>query len=221
MNKQEKEALLQEKFNFMKKFEDEQYSGGALHIAGVDEVGRGPLAGPVVAAAVILPKDFVLLGINDSKKLSEKKRESFFEIIKEQAVAVGLGLVDNFVIDEINILEATKLAMTKAVFEAEKNLFEALGKPIDCLLIDAITLKNVEIAQKNIIKGDENSISIAAASIIAKVTRDRMMSEFHERFPYYDFDKNKGYGTKAHYEGIAKHGICAIHRRSFLKNIKI
>ena len=217
MSKKEKEALLQEKFNFMKIHEDELYNRGALYIAGVDEVGRGPLAGPVVAAAVILPKDFVLLGINDSKKLSEKKRESFFEIIKEQAIAVGLGLVDNSVIDEINILEATKLAMTKAVFEAEKLLFEAFGKPIDHLLIDAVTLKNVEISQRNLIKGDENSISIAAASIVAKVTRDNMMSEFHEKYPYYGFDKNKGYGTKAHYEGIANHGICEIHRRSFLK----
>jgi len=220
MNKQEKEALLQQQFEFMKKHEDELYGRGALYIAGVDEVGRGPLAGPVVAAAVILPKDFVLLGLNDSKKLSEKKRDSFFEIIKEQAVAVGLGLVDNFVIDEINILEATKLAMTKAVFEAEKSIFETLGAPIDCLLIDAVTLKNIEIPQRNIVKGDENSISIAAASIIAKVSRDKMMLEFHEKYPYYAFDKNKGYGTKAHYEGIANHGICEIHRRSFLKGIK-
>jgi len=220
MNKQEKEALLQEKFNFMKIHEDELYSGGALYIAGVDEVGRGPLAGPVVASAVILPKDFVLLGINDSKKLSEKKRDSFFDIIKEQAVAIGMGVVDNFVIDDINILEATKLAMAKAVFDAERNLLETLGKPVDHLLIDAVTLKNVEIPQRNIIKGDENSISIAAASIIAKVTRDRMMMEFHEEYPNYAFDKNKGYGTKAHYEGIEKNGICAIHRRSFLKNIK-
>ena len=221
MNKQEKEALLQEKFNFMKFHEDELYGRGAFYIAGVDEVGRGPLAGPVIAAAVILPKDFVLLGINDSKKLSEKKRESFFEIIKEQAVAVGLGLVDNFVIDEINILEATKLAMTKAVFEAEKLLFEALGAPIDYLLVDALTLKNVGIRQRNIIKGDENSISIAAASIVAKVTRDKMMLEFHEKYPHYGFDKNKGYGTKAHYEGIENYGICEIHRRSFLKNVNV
>jgi ribonuclease HII len=221
MEKKEKEALLQEKFDFMKIHEDELYSKGALYIAGVDEVGRGPLAGPVVASAVILPKDFVLLGINDSKKLSEKKRDSFFEIIKEQAIAIGIGVVDNFVIDEINILEATKLAMAKAVFEAEKNLFETLGKPIDYLLIDAVTLKNVEIIQRNIIKGDENSISIAAASIIAKVTRDKMMLEFHEKFPHYSFDQNKGYGTKAHYGGITKHGICDIHRRSFLKNIKL
>jgi len=221
MDKKEKEALLQEKFNFMKFHEDELYGRGAFYIAGVDEVGRGPLAGPVVAAAVILPKDFVLLGINDSKKLSEKKRESFFEIIKEQAVAVGIGLIDNFVIDEINILEATKLAMEQAVSEASQNLINTQDASIDYLLVDALTLKNVAIRQRNIIKGDENSISIAAASIVAKVTRDRMMLEFHEKYPHYGFDKNKGYGTKAHYEGIANHGICEIHRRSFLKNVAI
>jgi len=221
MDKKEKEALLQEKFNFMKFHEDELYGRGAFYIAGVDEVGRGPLAGPVIAAAVILPKDFVLLGINDSKKLSEKKRESFFEIIKEQVVAVGIGLIDNFVIDEINILEATKLAMEQAVNEASQNLKNTHSATIDYLLVDALTLKNVAIRQRNIIKGDENSISIAAASIVAKVTRDRMMLEFHEKYPHYGFDKNKGYGTKAHYEGIANHGICEIHRRSFLKNIKV
>ena len=221
MDKKEKEALLQEKFNFMKFHEDELYGRGAFYIAGVDEVGRGPLAGPVVAAAVILPKDFVLLGINDSKKLSEKKRESFFEIIKEQAVAVGIGLIDNFVIDEINILEATKLAMKQAVCEAGQNLIKNHGAPPEHLLIDAVVLKDVEIPQTNIVKGDENSISIAAASIIAKVTRDRMMDSFHLTYPHYGFNKNKGYGTKAHYEGISKYGICEIHRRSFLKKIMI
>jgi ribonuclease HII len=218
-DKIDKEALLQEQFTFMKRYEDELYSKSASYIAGVDEVGRGPLAGPVVASAVILPKDFVLLGINDSKKLSEKKRENFFETIMNQSLAVGIGIVDNFVIDEINILEAAKLAMTRAIYDANKTLENEQGVLIDHLLIDAVVLKNVEIPQTSIVKGDENSISVAAASIVAKVTRDKMMLRFHEEFPYYNFDKNKGYGTKAHYEGIASHGICEIHRRSFLKNL--
>ena len=219
MNKEERETLLKDKLNFMRKYEDELYSKGVYYIAGVDEVGRGPLAGPVVAAALILPKDFSVLGINDSKKLSEKKREEFFEIIMEQSLAHGIGIIDHFVIDEINILEATKSAMKLAVYEAGQHLMKIHGVPLEHILIDAVTLKDIEMPQTSIVKGDASSISIAAASIIAKVTRDKMMEQFHEQYPHYDFNKNKGYGTKTHYEGISKHGICEIHRRSFLKNM--
>ncbi|HVI41537.1 MAG TPA: ribonuclease HII, partial [Anaerovoracaceae bacterium] len=172
--------------------------------------GRGPLAGPVVAAAVILPDDFDVLGVDDSKKLSEKKREELYTLITEYAVSYGIGIIDNYIIDEINILEATKLAMKQAIEKLET-------KP-EYILIDALTLKDVVIPQKGIIKGDSLSVSIAAASIVAKVTRDRMMVEYHQKFPHYAFEQNKGYGTKAHYEGIDGHGLCELHRRSFLKS---
>ncbi len=183
-------------------------SGPVKYIAGVDEVGRGPLAGPVVTAAVILPEDFSILGVNDSKKLSEKRRDELFEQIKEAAVAYSIGIRDNHDIDRINILEATKEAMTEAV--------RGLDVRPDHLLIDALTLKDVDIPQTGIVKGDANSVSIAAASILAKVTRDRMMVDYHESYPDYAFDKNKGYGTKAHYEGLDKAGASPIHRMSFL-----
>jgi ribonuclease HII len=203
----------------MREYENELYSKGVSYIAGVDEVGRGPLAGPVVAAAVVLPEDFSVLGINDSKKLTEKKREEFFEIITRESLAYGIGIADHSVIDEINILEATKKAMKNAVCEAGQKLTQKLGISIEHVLIDAVTLKELEIPQTSIIKGDEKSVSIAAASIVAKVTRDKMMVEFHKEYPYYSFNNNKGYGTKAHYEGISEHGLCEIHRRSFLKKI--
>ena len=215
--KAEREALLKEKLILMKQYEEELYAKGISFIAGVDEVGRGPLAGPVVTACVILPKDFDVLGIDDSKKLSEKKREQLFEVIKEKAIAYGIGMADNHRIDEINILEATKEAMVKAVLAANKVLNEKMNQKIEHLLIDALTLKDLEIPQTGIIKGDANSISIAAASILAKVTRDRMMVEYAGEYPAYSFDKNKGYGTKAHYEGLDAAGICPIHRKSFLK----
>ena len=211
MKKEELELLAKQKLIEMKEFENQLYAKGIRYIAGVDEVGRGPLAGPVVAAAVILPADFDVLGIDDSKKLSEKKREELFPIIKEKAITYSIGIVDNKKIDEINILEATKLAMKQAI--------ESLEPMAEYILIDALILKDVDIPQTGIIKGDSKSVSIAAASILAKVTRDRMMKDFHEEFPYYAFDKNKGYGTKAHYEGIDKHGICYLHRRSFLKGL--
>ncbi len=191
-------------------YEGGNSSGAVEYIAGIDEVGRGPLAGPVVAAAVILPKDFDVLGVNDSKKLSEKRRDELYEAIMDKAVSVGIGLRDNYEIDKINILEATKEAMLQAVDELEV-------KP-DHLLIDALKLDDSDIPQTAIIKGDENSISIAAASIIAKVTRDRMMTEYSRKYPDYAFEKNKGYGTKAHYEGLDRVGISDIHRRSFLVN---
>ncbi|MBE6020920.1 MAG: ribonuclease HII [Clostridiales bacterium] len=211
MTKEERRLLMEQKLVEMKVYENELYSKGIKYAAGIDEVGRGPLAGPVVAAAVILPPDFDVLGINDSKKLSEKKREELFEVIKERAVAYSFGVVDNEVIDEINILEATKKAMKMAV--------ESLEIKPEHLLIDAVKLQDVDLPQTAIIKGDEKSISVAAASILAKVTRDRMMVEYAEEYTHYAFEKNKGYGTKAHYEGIEKAGICPIHRKTFLKKL--
>mgnify|MGYP000919889366 CR=1 FL=1 len=179
------------------------------YICGIDEVGRGPFAGPVVAAAVILPKDCDILYLNDSKKLSEKKRELLYDEIYEKAVAIGIGMSSEEVIDEINILQATYKAMQQAISK--------LSIKPDLLLNDAVTIPDVEIEQIPIIKGDAKSASIAAASIVAKVTRDRMMKEYDIIYPGYDFAKNKGYGTKAHIEGIKKQGICDIHRRTFVK----
>ncbi len=210
MTKEEREQKARLRLAEMMQFEQELYAGGIRYIAGIDEVGRGPLAGPVVAAAVILPADFDVVGVDDSKKLSEKKREELFTLITKYAVSYSVGIIDNYIIDEINILEATKLAMKQAV--------EKLEKTPEYILIDALTLKDVAIPQKGIIKGDSLSVSIAAASIVAKVTRDRMMDAYHLKYPHYSFDQNKGYGTKAHYEGIDCHGMCELHRRSFLKN---
>ena len=190
----------------MKEFENELYESGIKYIDGIDEVGRGPLVGPVVTAAVILPKDFYDERINDSKKLTEKKRELLYDVIMENAVSVGIGISSEDVIDDINILEATK----KAMIEAVNNLSV---KP-QHLLIDAVKL-NVDIPQTSIIKGDAKSESIAAASIIAKVTRDRMMIELDKEHPEYDFKHNKGYGTKKHIEAIEKYGILKEHRKTF------
>lgn len=232
MKKEERQKLLQEKLIKMKEYENALYKKGIQYIAGVDEVGRGPLAGPVVSVAVVLPRDFNILGVDDSKKLSPKKREELYEQIKEVAVAYGIGCVDNETIDRINILEATKLAMKDALRELEGNLRDQLGdewkkltgdenrhKPccIQHILIDALRLKDVPIEQTAIIGGDGVSVSIAAASILAKVTRDRMMVEYNETYPGYAFDCNKGYGTRAHYEGIHGRGICQIHRKTFVK----
>ncbi|MDO4482330.1 MAG: ribonuclease HII [Bacillota bacterium] len=211
MTKEERRIMLLQKLEEMKVIENEIHAEGVRYIAGIDEVGRGPLAGPVVAAAVVLPEDFDVIGVNDSKKLSEKKREELFELIKDKAVSYSFGIVDNEVIDEINILEATKKAMKEAV--------EGLEVLPEHLLIDAVKLEAVDIPQTPVIKGDEKCLSIAAASILAKVTRDRMMVEYAETYPDYSFEKNKGYGTKAHYEDIERAGICPIHRRTFLKKI--
>lgn len=219
MTKAERLQLLQEKLQEKKAF-DAKYSAAGF-VAGVDEVGRGPLAGPVVTACVVLPADFDVLGIDDSKKVSEKKREELFSQITEKSLAYGIGIMDNNVIDEINILEATKAAMKQAVEKAESMLREKTGEGIGFLLLDAVELKDVSIAQNSVIKGDAKSLSIAAASIVAKVTRDRMMVEYHSQYPYYAFDSNKGYGTKAHYEGISEHGITPIHRKTFLKNLNV
>lgn len=220
MTKQEREQFLREKLQTMQVYERDLRAAGKRYIAGVDEVGRGPLAGPVVAACVVLPEDFDVLGVDDSKKLSEKKREQLYDAILSEALAYGIGMQDNASIDEINILEATKEAMRCAIIEAEQRLREKTGCGIDHILIDALTLREIAIPQTGIIKGDSASLSIAAASILAKVTRDRMMVEYDSIYPGYAFAKNKGYGTKAHYEGLQAQGMTPIHRRSFLKNFK-
>lgn len=186
---------------------EKKYSDCAA-ICGIDEVGRGPFAGPVVAGAVILPKDHPILYLNDSKKLSEKKREELYEVILNEAVATGIGMVSPARIDEINILQATYEAMRMAISE--------LKVQPDLLLNDAVTIPEVSIQQVPIIKGDAKSVSIAAASILAKVTRDRLMIEYDSVFPGYDFASNKGYGTKAHIEGLKKLGPTPIHRMSFI-----
>ncbi len=179
-------------------------------ICGIDEAGRGPLAGPVAAGAVILPRDCRILYLNDSKKLSEKRREELFEEIKEKAAAWSVGIVGPDRIDEINILQATYQAMREAI--------AGLGVKPDLLLNDAVTIPEVEIPQVPIIKGDAKSVSIAAASILAKVTRDHMMIEYDSIFPGYGFAKHKGYGTAAHIQAIRELGPCPIHRRTFIKN---
>lgn len=180
------------------------------YICGIDEVGRGPLAGPVVAGAVILPKDCDILYLNDSKKLSEKKREELYDIIMEKAIATGIGYASVECIDEINILQATFQAMREAI--------NKLAVSPDILLNDAVTIPNVTIQQVPIIKGDAKSISIAAASIIAKVTRDRLMVEYDKIFPEYGFASNKGYGSAQHIEAIKTIGPCPIHRKTFIGN---
>ena len=191
-----------------RKYERELNEQGINIIAGVDEVGRGPLIGSVVAACVVLPKDFYLEGLTDSKKLSEKKREAYYNIIIEQALAVGVGRVDERVIDEINIYEATKKAMTLAIEEANKQI------KLEHILIDAMPL-DLDIPTTSIIKGDMKSITISAASVIAKVTRDREMYELDKLYPMYDLKNNKGYGTKKHLEAIEKYGIIKEHRLSY------
>ncbi len=187
-------------------FERELLNKGITLIAGIDEVGRGPLVGPVVACSVILPVNYKLEGLTDSKKLSAKKREKFYDILVKDAISYGIGVIDNNKIDEVNIYEATKLAMLSAI----KNM---KVKP-EYLLIDAMKL-NTDIPSNSIIKGDSKSLSIAAASVIAKVERDRMMLELDKKYPYYDFKNNKGYPTKKHIEAIKKHGITSLHRKTY------
>lgn len=212
--KYEKKKLQQEielkRLEDMSCFEKDAYKEGIKFIAGIDEAGRGPLAGPVVAAAVILPENISIRGLNDSKKLSEKQREELYNEITEKAIAYEVGIVDEKIIDELNILNATKMAMEIAV--------ESLKVKPELLLIDAVKLDGIQIPQKSIIKGDSLSVSIAAASIIAKVTRDRFIEEMDSVYPEYGFKKHKGYGTKEHIEAIKKYGICPIHRVSFTKN---
>ncbi|GEN55763.1 ribonuclease HII [Halolactibacillus alkaliphilus] len=199
--KQDKETY-EEKFKYERLIRLEGYQ----RICGIDEVGRGPLAGPVVAAAVILPESCDLMGLTDSKKLSLTKREYYFEAITEQALAIGVGLVEPAIIDEINILEASKSAMLQAI--------DKLSLTPDYLLLDAIDL-TIDIPQQSLIKGDLKSISIAAASVIAKVTRDNMMKAYDFTYPGYDFINNQGYGTKKHLHGLETYGVTPIHRRSF------
>ena len=193
----------------MMKFENELYDAGYEIIAGVDEAGRGPLAGPVVEGAVILKKGEMIEGLNDSKKISPKKRDKLFEEIKEKAIAYSVGIVDNEVIDTINILQATRLAMKIAI--------ENLKVKPDYLLIDAEKNIDTQIPLSGIIKGDSLSLSIAAASIIAKVTRDRMIEEMDKEYPEYEFAKHKGYGTALHIQKIKENGLCPIHRKTFCK----
>lgn len=190
----------------MLEYENELYNKGYTLIAGIDEVGRGPLVGPVVAAAVILPVNFFMPEINDSKKISEKKREKLYDLIIENAISVGIGVVSSKRIDDVNIYEATKEAMCLAI--------ENLSIKPEYLLIDAMKL-NVDVPSKSIIKGDAKSESIAAASIIAKVYRDRLLYELDKVYPMYDFKNNKGYGTKKHLDAIEKYGVIDEHRRSY------
>ena len=195
-----------ERLEGMLAYEKELYGQGIQLIAGVDEVGRGPLAGPVVAAAVILPKGCKISGLNDSKKIPKSKHKEIYEAVLEHAIAVGIGVKDNQVIDQVNIYEATKLAMIEAIGQ--------LNPQPQHLLIDAMKL-DLPISQTSIIKGDANSLSIAAASIVAKVTRDQMMETYDQEYPGYDFAQNAGYGTAKHLAGLQKLGITPIHRRSF------
>ena len=193
----------------MWEIEEEVYAEGYTVICGVDEAGRGPLAGPVCAAAVILPRSHQIPGLNDSKKLTDKKRRELFPLIKEQAIAYGIGMASHEEIDEINILQATYLAMERAINQLE-------GKA-DLALIDGNRAKDFGMAVRTVVKGDSLSANIAAASVLAKVTRDDLMVEMAREFPGYGFEVHKGYGTKAHYEALREKGPCAIHRMTFLK----
>lgn len=190
------------------KYEKELYQKNINIIAGVDEVGRGPLVGPVVAACVVLPKDFILNGLTDSKKLSEKKRDEYYEYIINHAISYGIGIINEKRIDEINIYEATKEAMIMAINETNNKI------KIQHVLIDAMPL-NIDIPTTSIIKGDAKSISIAAASVVAKVTRDKMLYELDKQYPMYDFKNNKGYPTKKHLQAIQEYGIIDKHRKSY------
>ena len=193
----------------MWEIEEQAFEEGYTVICGVDEAGRGPLAGPVCAAAVILPRGHQIPGLNDSKKLTDKKRRELFPLIKEQAIAYGIGMASHEEIDEINILQATYLAMERAIAQLE-------GKA-DLALVDGNRAKDFGMAVHTVVKGDSLSANIAAASILAKVTRDRYMEEMAEKYPQYGFEIHKGYGTKAHYAALTEHGMSPIHRRTFLK----
>ncbi|HIU51014.1 MAG TPA: ribonuclease HII [Candidatus Merdicola faecigallinarum] len=206
--KEKEEIRLKE----LKKIENELQKEQKRKIAGIDEAGRGPLAGPVVIASVIMPEDSMIEGVNDSKKISEKKREILYEKIIEEAISYSAIVVDHKTIDEINILNATKQGLTQSIKELKE-------KP-DLILVDALEhINTCQIPYLSMIKGDAKCYSIAAASIIAKVTRDRIMRQWDEVYPQYGFAKHKGYGTAAHIEAIKKYGLCPIHRRSFVKNI--
>lgn len=207
----------------LKKVEEELYTANHLTaIAGIDEAGRGPLAGPVVVACCMMPRESMIEGVNDSKKIAEKKREGLYDLITEEAISYGVGIIGQKEIDEINILQATKKGLTMAIKEMEEKLKEKpeLGiiKP-DAILVDALTKIDTDgIPYKSIIHGDAISYSISCASIIAKVTRDRIMRQWDEVYPQYGFIKHKGYGTAAHIQAIKEYGLCPLHRRSFTKN---
>lgn len=205
---EEKLALERQRLEGMREFENKYSDLGA--VAGIDEAGRGPLAGPVVAAAVILPKDIFLPFLNDSKKVTEKRRDVLFDQIKQEAIAYGIGIASNALIDEINILQATYEAMREAISK--------LSKTPDILLVDAVHIPNISLKQVGIVKGDAKSVNIAAASILAKVTRDRLMLEYDKIYPEYGFASNKGYGTAKHIEALKAYGACDIHRRYFIGN---
>ena len=200
-----------ERLNNLKKEELELYEQGIKYIAGIDEAGRGPLAGPVVVAAVIMPKDSMIEGVNDSKKISEKKRELLYEKITEEAIAWSVGIVNQEEIDELNILVATKKALTMAL--------EGLKVKPELILVDALNnIDTLNIPYKSIIKGDAKNYCISAASIIAKVTRDRIMLQWDEIYPQYGFSAHKGYGTAKHIQALKEYGPCILHRKSFIKN---
>ena len=192
-------------------FEKEALAQGYKSVCGVDEAGRGPLAGPVCAAAVILPEGVIIDGVNDSKKLSEKKRESLFDVIREQALSYSIAYATVDEIEEINILNATMLAMRRAI--------DGLDIKADYAMIDGNKIPPIDIDAECIVKGDAKSMSIACASILAKVSRDRLLYKYAEEYPMYGFDKHKGYGTKVHREAILKYGPCPYHRKSFLKKL--
>lgn len=200
-----------ERLTKLKEIENNLYSKGMNYICGIDEAGRGPLAGPVVVASVIMPKDSMIEGVNDSKKISESKREKLYEKIIEEAISYGVGIIDQKEIDEINILNATKKGLTTSLKELKV-------KP-DIILVDALNgIDTLQIPYQSFIKGDAKAYSISAASIIAKVTRDRIMREWDKVYPQYGFEKHKGYGTAAHIAAIKEYGICPLHRLSFVKN---
>ena len=206
MKEKEEQRLIQ-----LKQMDKEFFDMGMNYVCGIDEAGRGPLAGPVVVAGVIMPKDSMLEWVNDSKKVTEKRREILYEKILEEAISYGIAVIDQEEIDDINILQATKKGLTQAVTSMEI-------KP-DVILVDALTgIDTLGIPYKSIIKGDANSYSIAAASILAKVTRDRIMREWDKVYPEYGFEKHKGYGTAKHIEAIKQYGLCPIHRKTFTKN---
>lgn len=202
----------EQRLNELKEIDKSYFKKGYNYICGIDEAGRGPLAGPVVVAAIIMPKDSMIEGVNDSKKVSEKKREKLYELIIEEAISYSVGIVDQNEIDRINILNATKAGLTEAV--------RTLKVKPELILVDALTnIDTCGVPYQSIIKGDAKSYSIAAASIIAKVTRDRIMREWDKVYPQYGFEKHKGYGTAAHISAIKENGLCPLHRLSFVKNI--
>ena len=207
MKEKEEQRLIK-----LKEIEEEIYNSGIEYVCGIDEAGRGPLAGPVVIAAAVMPRYSMIEGVNDSKKVSEKKREKLYEIITKEAIAYGVGIIDQKEIDRINILNATKEGLTMAVKE--------LTVRPDLIVVDALTNIDTDgIPYRSIVKGDAKCYSIACASIIAKVTRDRIMRQWDEVYPQYGFEKHKGYGTAAHIAAIKEYGLCPLHRLSFVKNI--